>query len=60
MDAAFLQSLLPIDAGVRITDVAIDPAVVEVQMATTADVASCPRCRSLSAAVHSRYRRTLG
>jgi len=59
MDATFLQSLLPDDAGVRITDVAIDPAVVEVQPATTADVASCPRCRSLSATVHNWYRRTL-
>lgn len=59
MDAAFLQSLLPADAGVRITDVAVDPAVVEVQLATTAGAASCPRCRSASTTVHGRYRRIL-
>ncbi|QDU24243.1 Transposase [Urbifossiella limnaea] len=59
MDAAFLQTLLPADAGVRITDVAIDPAGVAVQLATTADAAPCPQCRSASTAVHGRYRRTL-
>ena len=59
MDAAFLQSLLPADAGVRITDVAVDPAVVEVRLATTAGAASCPRCRSASTSVHGRYRRIL-
>jgi transposase len=59
MDAAFLQSLLPADAGVRITAVAVDPAVVEVRLATTGDAAPCPRCRSVSTAVHGRYRRTL-
>ena len=59
MDAAFLQSLLPADAGVRITDVVIDPAVVEVRLAATGEATPCPRCRSLSTAVHGRYRRTL-
>jgi transposase len=59
MGTAFLQSLLPADAGVRITDAAIDSAVVEVRLATTADAASCPRCRSASTAVHGRYHRTL-
>jgi transposase len=59
MDAAFLQSLLPADAGARITDVAIDRAVVEVRLATTADAASCPRCQSASTTVHGRYHRTL-
>ena len=56
MDAAFLQSLLPADAGVRITDLALDPAVVEVRLATTGEAAPCPRCRSVSATVHGRYR----
>jgi transposase len=59
MDAAFLQSLLPADAGVRITAIAVEPAVVEVRLATTGEAAPCPRCRSVSAAVHGRYRRTL-
>jgi len=59
MDAAFLQTLLPADAGVRITDVAIDPAGVAVRLATTAGAAPCPRCRSVSTAVHGRYHRTL-
>ena len=57
MDAAFLQSLLPADAGVRITAIAIAPAVVEVRLATTGSAAACPRCRSVSATVHGRYRR---
>lgn len=59
MDAAFLQFLLPGEAGVRITEVAVDPAVVTVALATTGDAASCPRCRSVSTTVHGRYRRTL-
>lgn len=59
MDAAFLQSLLPADAGVRITAIAIDPAVVEVRLATTGEAAPCPRCRSVSTTVHGRYRRLL-
>jgi transposase len=59
MDAAFLQSLLPADAGVRITDIAIDPAAVEVRLATTGEAASCPQCRSVATTVHGRYRRTL-
>ena len=59
MDAAFLQSLLPADAGVRITDVVVGPAVVEVQLATTGEAAPCPRCGSDSATVHGRYRRIL-
>ena len=59
MDAAFLQSLLPADAGVRITAIAVDPAVVEVQLATTGEAAPCPRCRSVTTTVHGRYRRTL-
>lgn len=59
MDAAFLQSLLPADAGVRITAIAVDPAVVEVRLAATGEAAPCPRCRSVSATVRGRYRRTL-
>ena len=59
MDAALIQTLLPADAGVRITDVAIDPAGVAVRLATTADATSCPRCRSASTTVHGRYHRTL-
>ena len=59
MDAAFLQSLLPADAGVRIAAISVDPAVVEVQLATTGEAAPCPRCGSVSTTVHGRYRRTL-
>jgi transposase len=59
MDAAFLQTLLPADAGVRITDIAIDPAGVAVRLAATPAAASCPRCRSASTTVHGRYHRTL-
>ena len=59
MDAAFLQSLLPAYAGVRIAAIAVDPDVVEVQLATTGEAAPCPRCGSVSTTVHGRYRRTL-
>ena len=59
MDAAFLQSLWPADAGVRITAVAVDPTAVAVRLATTGGAAPRPRCRSASTAVHGRYRRTL-
>lgn len=59
MGAAFLQTRLPADAGVRITAVAFDPAGVAVRLATTAGAAPCPRCRSASTAVHGRYPRTL-
>lgn len=59
MDAAFLQSLLPADAGVHITAIAVDRAVVEVCLATIGDAAPCPRCRSVSTTVHGRYHRTL-
>ena len=39
MDAAFLQSLLPADSGVRITDLAIVSSNVVVGMATIGDSA---------------------
>ena len=59
MDAAFLQSLLPADAGVRITALTVESAGVTVALATTGDASACPRCRSASTAVHARYRRSL-
>jgi transposase len=59
MDAAFLQSLLPADAGVLITALTVESAGVTVALVTTAATAACPRCRSASTVVHARYRRTL-
>jgi transposase len=59
MDAAFLQSLLPADAGIRITALAVEPAGVNVTLTTSAATATCPHCGTASAAVHARYRRTL-
>ena len=59
MDAAFLQSLLPADAGVRITALTVDPDAVVVALATAGDAAACPRCGALSATIHGRYSRTL-
>lgn len=59
MDAAFLRSLLPTDAGVAITDVAVSAEVVTVALSTTADAATCPQCQSVSTAVHGRYHRSL-
>lgn len=59
MDAAFLQSLLPADAGVRITALTAEPDAVVVALVTTGDAAPCARCGSVSTAVHGRYRRTL-
>ncbi len=59
MDATFLQSLLPAEAGVRITALDIDPAGVTVILATATSTASCPVCGTASAAVHALYRRTL-
>lgn len=59
MDAAFLQSLLPADAGVRITALTVDSDGVTVALATTGDTSACPQCRSASTAVHARYRRSL-
>lgn len=59
MDAAFLRSLLPADAGVVITGVTVATEAMTVALSTTADAAACPKCCSLSAVVHSRYRRSL-
>lgn len=59
MDAAFLRSLLPAEAGLRITALTVEPDAVVVALTTTGDVAACPRCGSVSTAVHGRYRRTL-
>lgn len=59
MDAAFLQSLLPADAGVRIEALTVEPAGVTVALATTPATASCPHCGTTSTTVHARYRRTL-
>ena len=59
MDAAFLQSLLPADGGVRITALTVEPTAVVVALATSADTAACPHCGTASAAVHARYHRTL-
>lgn len=59
MDAAVLQALLPAGAGVRIAGVAVNPDVVAVELVTTGDAASCPRCGSPSTAVHGRYHRTV-
>ncbi len=59
MDAAFLHALLPADAGVVITDLDVSADVVTVALSATADAAACPRCGSVSTAVHGRYRRTL-
>ena len=59
MDAALLQSLLPVDAGVRITALTVESSSVVVALATTADTAACPRCGTISTSVHARYQRTL-
>src|SRR5437763_7340956 len=59
MDPAFVESLLPPDAGVRITDIAIEASAVVVRLTTTTVVARCPECGSPSTAVHGRYHRTL-
>jgi transposase len=59
MDAAFFSSLLPTEAGVRIAGLTVESTGVSVAVVTTADSATCPRCRSASTAVHARYRRTL-
>lgn len=59
MDAAFLRSLLPADAGVVITDLTVTADGVAVAVSTTAGTAACPTCCSLSTAVHGRYRRSL-
>lgn len=59
MDAAFLRSLLPAGAGVRITDLTVTPEAVLVALATAAETAVCPRCGSVSTTVHGRYVRTL-
>lgn len=59
MDAAFVESLLPPSASVRITDIAIERSAVVVRLTTTTAVAQCPECGSPSTAVHSQYHRTL-
>lgn len=59
MDATFVQSLLPADAGVRITALTVGSAGVTVALGTTTAAASCPRCGAVSTSVHARYRRTL-
>jgi hypothetical protein len=58
MDAAFLQSLLPAEAGVRITAVTVEPGAVAVALVTTGVMPACPRCGSVSTTVHGRYHRT--
>lgn len=59
MDAAFLQSLLPADAGVRITALTVEPTAMVVALVTVGDAAACPQCGSASTSIHGRYHRTV-
>jgi hypothetical protein len=59
MDAAFLKSLLPADAGVRITALTVEPAAVVVALITPGEGADCPQCGSASTTIHGRYHRTV-
>jgi transposase len=54
-----LLRLFPSTRAVRLTEMAIEPASVLLQLTTTAPTACCPRCTAQSASVHSRYQRQL-
>lgn len=50
--------LLPPDAGLAVTAIAVTPELIAIAASTSAATATCPRCRLPSDRVHSRYIRT--
>src|SRR5262245_29416808 len=54
-----ISELLPPTCGIRLTQVIVEDASVQVQLTAIAPTASCPDCAVPSSAVHSRYQRRL-
>jgi len=53
-----LPALLPPDAGLVVTSLAVTPGLIAVAASTHAPMATCPDCDTPSDRVHSRYVRT--
>jgi transposase len=52
-------SLLPLDRGLRLEEVSIEPDQIVATLEAIASRATCPICGTWSEAVHSLYRRTI-
>ena len=52
-------ALLPPTRGIRLLEVSIEDASVQLRLIVTAPTAACPRCAVSSSSVHSRYQRHL-
>jgi transposase len=53
-----LRDLLPPDAGLVVTSLAVTPGLIALAASTHAPMATCPHCGIPSDRVHSRYTRT--
>jgi transposase len=54
-----ITKLLPPTRGIRLTEVTVQDASVQLQLMTIAPTASCPDCTVPSSSIHSRYQRRL-
>lgn len=56
---ALMTKLLPPTRGIRLIEVAIEDASVQIQLVAIAPTAACPDCTMPSSSIHSRYQRRL-
>jgi transposase len=54
-----ITELLPPTRGIRLTEVTVQDASVQLQLTAIAPTASCPDCAVPSSSIHSRYQRRL-
>jgi hypothetical protein len=54
-----MTKLLPPTRGIRLVEVAVEEASVQVQLMAIAPTASCPDCTMPSSSIHRRYQRRL-
>jgi transposase len=54
-----ITALLPPTGTIRLTEVTVEQAAVQLQLTATAPTAACPRCAVSSSTIHSRYQRYL-
>ena len=54
-----ISAFLPPTRGIRLLEVSVEEASVQLQLTVTAPTAACPWCAVSSSSVHSRYQRHL-
>jgi hypothetical protein len=54
-----ITKLLPLTRGIRLTEVTVQDASVQLQLMAIAPTAACPDCTVPSSSIHSRYQRCL-